>query len=450
MRFRFSSPGTKTPTLRWWMAIVATGILAGIIGAAVDLFSSGVEWLTFGHSVWRHEAGLREIPAWRRVLFPLVAAVISAVIWRWLRHGRRGESAITLPQTSVQAAVRGQELDSQATALDGTAQVLAVSAGLSIGREVTPRLLSAWAAQRLGRRINIEFRDSLTLVASAAGAGLASSYNVPLAGTALTMQLLSQKPERTWRRFVAALVINLIATVVAWPIVGHSTIYTAPRFTLTRWAESVANLEQAGIVLAVLVAVGICGLLAGWLFTWTMKTVLKFVCPTRYLWASIPAVMMAVIAASWFIPQLPGNGRSQVQYLLLNPTLWWVAAVMMIAKIIATGFTLQAGASSGMLTPGLATGAAVGAAIAHLTGFVDEPMLTAIVMAGMATVLGTTQRAYLFAFLFTLELCHPGLVTILAIGISCTLARGLNELREFIQHTRPTRREVGHSQESLN
>ncbi len=87
-----------------------------------------------------------------------------------------------------------------------------------------------------------------------------------------------------------------------------------------------------------------------------------------------------------------------------------------------TALFIRAGAVGGMLTPSLATGVATGASIAllvdRLGGCASVPTLALI---GGAAVLGITQRAPVFAAVFTAELTHPpppiwGMLLLAAVG----------------------------------
>jgi H+/Cl- antiporter ClcA len=127
-------------------------------------------------------------------------------------------------------------------------------------------------------------------------------------------------------------------------------------------------------------------------------------------------------ACSIWLPQMPGNGKSIIlQSLAGGDTLIGVTAAMVL-KPTLTALFIRAGAVGGMLTPSLATGVAAGAFIAlavdRLGGYASVPTLALI---GGAAVLGITQRAPVFAAVFTAELTHPpaeiwGMLLLAAVG----------------------------------
>jgi H+/Cl- antiporter ClcA len=71
-----------------------------------------------------------------------------------------------------------------------------------------------------------------------------------------------------------------------------------------------------------------------------------------------------------------------------------------------------------MLTPSLATGASIALLVERLGGYASVPTLALI---GGAAVLGISQRAPVFAAVFTAELTHPpppiwGMLLLAAVG----------------------------------
>ena len=83
-----------------------------------------------------------------------------------------------------------------------------------------------------------------------------------------------------------------------------------------------------------------------------------------------------------------------------------------------TALFIRAGAVGGMLTPSLATGASIALLVERLGGYASVPTLALI---GGAAVLGITQRAPVFAAVFTAELTHPpppiwGMLLLAAVG----------------------------------
>jgi H+/Cl- antiporter ClcA len=104
---------------------------------------------------------------------------------------------------------------------------------------------------------------------------------------------------------------------------------------------------------------------------------------------------------------------------------------------VLTALFIRAGAVGGMLTPSLATGASIALLVERLGGYASVPTLALI---GGAAVLGISQRAPVFAAVFTAELTHPpppiwGMLLLAAVGAHWV--RLLAARRRRARRTRP-------------
>ena len=131
-------------------------------------------------------------------------------------------------------------------------------------------------------------------------------------------------------------------------------------------------------------------------------------------WLLIPAIAAAGLAigllSHWW-PELPGNGRSVLTVSISSGLTLTSAVILLLLKPLLTALFLRAGAVGGMLTPALATGAAMGSVLA-LSINTWTPLhvsVPAVSLACAAGVLAITQGAPLWAALFVWELARPPL-----------------------------------------
>ena len=94
--------------------------------------------------------------------------------------------------------------------------VLAIGAGMSLGREGPSVQLGACAGQGIGRLSQSSDRglEARTLLVAGAGAGLAAAFNAPLAGVIFGLEEL----QRTFS--AAALLVSITAAVTATAVTG--------------------------------------------------------------------------------------------------------------------------------------------------------------------------------------------------------------------------------------
>jgi H+/Cl- antiporter ClcA len=326
------------------LATVVLGVATGLAGIALSYLLHGVQHLAYGYSpgqIISRETfldGVSASPPWRRLCALVVCGLVGGGGW-WLlfRYGR--------PLVNIKKAVEADDprMPLLSTFCHVLLQIVTVALGSPLGREVAPREAGAAMAGWLGHRLQLAPRDRQILVACAAGAGLAAVYNVPLAGALFTMEVLLGS--FAWWVAAPAVTMSTLAAVVAWIGLGNEHQYQVPAWSIT----------PALIVWA---------LLSGPLFgavAWGYSEIAKRArarAPKRWPLPLLMLINCAVIGVFviWF-PQLPGNGKGAASLSFDNRLGIGLAAVLFALKMIFTTSSLRAGASGGLLTPGLANGA---------------------------------------------------------------------------------------------
>lgn len=401
------------PALRWALAVLAGGLAAGLVGAAMAWLLIQVQVLAYGVRAETLLTDVQAAPPWRRVLAPALGGLLAGLGWWWLRRGGEPlgvEGALDAPGRMGLARPFA----------DAALQLLVVGSGASIGREGAPRLAAGAVADQLAARLRLEPAHARAVIASGAGAGLAAVYNVPLAGVVFALELVL-----AWRPAAAvasALPMSAIATVVAWPVVSTRPTYAFPDVALDP-----AALAWTAAAIPLTAALGLAfGRLAA-ASAWRRPA------PGPWLPAWTAGAGAAVGLASVWLPMLPGNGKDLMQLAFDGQLALAACAVLLVAKPLATALCLRSGATGGLLTPALATGAALGGVAASLLdaagGGVSGAPLVLIAAAG---VLAVTQRAPLFGAVMAWELTRAPLWTIpclLAVAYGSTLLADAAERR---------------------
>ena len=406
------------PWARLALATIAVGVAAGLGALALVLVVHSVEDL-----VWGHASGPfldnRAYPSNRWLPLVVLSAAGVGLSLAWYALRRWGT-----PLVSIKDSMRGTRMPVVGTTLDALIQVVGVALGSPIGKEVAPRQLAAMLADRVAALLGVDRRWVAPLIASAAGAGLAAVYNVPLAGTLFALEILLARVNL--RLAGVALTVNVIATLVARPLVPDTSLYTVPEATSTWW------------VIAVALAIGP---ILGWIgasFTLLMRRLTKDR-PTGWrllLW--LPLTLAAVgLLAVWF-PLLLGNGRAIAQVAFDGSGPIALLLALAVLKYLVTSATLGAGAIGGTLQPSIAIGAALGAAIGLWLGW-DQPQVTALAIVGAAGFLATTMRAPLTAMALVLEFTDTGFTLLVPVTVCVVAALGTAELIDGLSHRRRAR-----------
>ncbi|MDH6197612.1 H+/Cl- antiporter ClcA [Mycobacterium frederiksbergense] len=403
--------------LEFGCSIIVIGLLAGIAGVATTLLLHGVEHLTYRYTFGSLLEGVTDSSPVRRSLGPMIGGALAGLGW-WLL--RRKAEVPTLSAALAEVIPQHRRLPRLTLSLDAALQVLLVGSGASLGRENAPRQLSAVLGDLGTSRWALSARDREILLACAAGAGLAAVYSVPVGGALFATRIML----RTWqpRALGAALITSSLAVAVASPVTHAEVPLTWP-------APQMSYLLTAFALLLAPLALGV-GL--------AFNRLMALVRPVTLIssWVLIPAIaaagLLIGICSVWW-PELPGNGKSILTVSLDSGLTLGSAVVILLLKPLLTAAFLRAGAVGGMLTPALATGAALGSIVAlSINAWTEHPVsVAAVSLTCAAGVLAITQGSPLWAALFVWELARPPWWVLLPFAVAAFAAHALRRVRDL-------------------
>lgn len=382
------SDGDARLTPTFWVLVVATGVLAGLFGILMMMILHGVAHLAFGSSTGDFESEVERASDARRLMAIAAGGAVTGVAWYLLRRFTAGE-----PSDLDDALWTGDgDLSFRRCLLSSAISEVAVGSGGSIGREAAPKLMGAASGSLLARWRHLSPAQRRLLVACGGGAGMAAVYNVPLGGALVSAELLYGS--LSLPVVLPALACSVVATATSWIYLPTSATYTdVPTFHVTTTQIFWALL--AGPVLG-LVSVGHIRLI-GWVSHHRLKG-----------WPSAagPLVAFSLLGLLGFrYPQLFGNGKDMALDAFLGHATIGLLLVLGILKPLVTAMCLGSGATGGLFTPTLSTGAMLGGflglAWSHL--WPGAP-LGSYAMVGAAAMLGAGSQAPLSSLVMVLEL----------------------------------------------
>ena len=387
-----TSGGAGVLTPRFWVMVVLTGIAAGLLGALMMAILFNVQYAAFGyhagslqHGVEQASGGaagrlLADRGSVRRCRVVLAAAVYPGRAVGDRRGGvERRRAAVVPPLPGHLGDLRGRHRDGRLDRPGGRAE--------AAGRRVR---------ERAGRLGGLSAQQRRLLVACGGGAGLAAVYNVPLAGALFTAEILIGSISLPV--MLPAIACSWIATATAWVYLPDRATYPGIpdyRFTgsLMAWAL------LAGPVIG-LVSAGYIRLI-GWVSHHRATG-------TTALFAPVIAFGVLGVIGIWY-PQLFGNGLDMARDAFLSIGGLSLLLALFALKPLVTALCLGSGASGGLFTPTLATGAVLGGApgIAWNLAWPGSPS-GAFAMVGAAAMIGAAMQAPLSGLALVLELTHSG------------------------------------------
>jgi chloride channel protein, CIC family len=387
-----TSQGAGVLTVRFWLAVILAGVAAGLLGALMMALLFNVQYAAFGYREGTLQYGIEHAPALRRIVSLLIAGVFGGVAWFFLRRYTRGESS------EIDEAVWSGNGRLSFRRCLGTSVIseVVIGMGASIGREAAPKLLGGASASVLADWGGLSAQQRRLLVACAGGAGLAAVYNVPLAGALFTAEILIGSI--TLPVILPALACSWIATATAWVYLPNRAIYIGIpdyRFSGSLMTWSLLAGPVIGLISAAYIR------LIGWVSHHRAGG-------TRVLYAPVVAFGLLGVIGIWY-PQLFGNGLDMARDAFLGVSGLSLLLALAALKPLVTAMCLGSGASGGLFTPTLSTGAVLGGGlgVAWSLAWPGSPS-GAFAMVGAAAMIGAAMQAPLSGLALVLELTHSG------------------------------------------
>jgi H+/Cl- antiporter ClcA len=386
---------------------------AAVTGAGCTLFMRAFEL------VLQHRLDPSTIGLWAWVVTPICFLVAVESIKRWAPAAEgSGIPQVIVAARNVGHRARPETMSLVAgstLAVKALALLVALAAGASTGREGPTVHIAAClfviVASLLARVCGIEL-DLRSAIVAGGAAGLAAAFNTPLAGVTFAIEELSGDHFHGIKDFVLMAII--VAALAAKSFTGEYTYF-----------GRLADPSDVSI-LAVL-TIGVLGGAAGALFSTGIIAGQRRLAPLRQ-----GAIGVAVtVLCSWgvlAVATLAGNrvlgpGNEPAGRLVQGEFGGWVTAFP-LAKAAATLLTYWSGVAGGIFAPALSIGAAIGAAVSHLTG----GSVASGAMVGMAAFLAGTIQAPITSFVIIFEMTgHHSFLLPIMMGslLGMLTARGL-------------------------
>jgi CIC family chloride channel protein len=263
--------------------------------------------------------------------------------------------------------------------------MLSMGAGLALGREGPTIQMGAGLGHFMATAFRRNQNDMKTLLAAGAGAGLATSFNAPLAGAVFVLEELV-------RRFDTRMTITTLCASGSAIAVARLLLGNEPDFKLEPLPY--CGFGAVPIFLAM-------GLVAGFLGVAYNRMLLGALATSERLGRWWPVdVRAALVGAAvgllaWFGPGLVGGGDAITQHTLTGSDSLVVLSYVFAIRFVLGPISYAAGTPGGLFAPMLVLGAqsglAAGTLLCRWLPNVAEP--TAFAIVGMAAFFTAVVRA---------------------------------------------------------
>jgi len=406
-----------------YLSILSIGV--GILVAYTALLlRHSIEWVatfwTHG-SVW--ENAIHTLPWYVYLLAPSAAGLLIGWInSRLLERGdKRGVPGVLADLVEQKGRINRKQMVTET--LGGA---ISIGSGASLGREGPTVALGAVIASEIGTRLGLTEQQLRTLVGCGVAAGIAASFNTPIAGVLFALEVILS--DYAMITFSPIVISSVMATVISRSEIGNFPAFLVPEYHLISTWE----------IWIYIVIGAFCGLIA--------TILINSLAPTR-IWLSRlvpkprfrPAVagfLLGVMALA--VPQIMSIGYGTAESILrdhFRPELLGVVlpasaflAIVLFGKLVATVISFAAGFPGGLLGPALFLGTAAGAlcgGIVHsiLPAFTGSAGAYALVACGALTAAALQAPITIMLMVFELTADYHIMLPLMAACITATLVK---------------------------
>ncbi len=392
-------------------------------GAAAVLFLLAINWI--------YRIGLVQLAHQSKTVFlfgSLAILVGSSLIVGWLLNSFcRDAAGSGIPQLKLAFWKDFGQVPWRVVWVKFLAGAISVGGGSSLGREGPSVQLAGALASNLAAVAGEAKQNRRAAAAAGASAGLAAAFNSPLAATTFVLEEIIG--DLNSRMLGSVLLAAVLGALVVHGIVGKQPAFTVTGVESPTWLGYVLT----PVVAALASIVGVYFQRSSLSLRRRMKQSRKI---PGWLIPLFGALITWVLGVSvfWQTGHLGvfSLGYDDLSSALAGDIGWQLAAVLLLAKFIATFSCYGFGGCGGIFSPTLFFGAMIGIVVAGLLGLEfqvtrgDELTLAVV---GMSACLGAVVWAPVTGILIVFEMTQKfSLVPVLMLGalVSQTIARRMS------------------------
>jgi chloride channel protein, CIC family len=371
------------------------GILAGLIAYVLYDLIGLITNLAYYHEWSFH---FRSPEHTQLGLWIIVTPVIGGIIIGFMaKYGSEKIKGHGIPEAMEAVLTSRSRIEAKVAILKPLSAAIAIGTGGPFGAEGPIIQTGGAFGSLVGQLISTTASERKVLLACGAGAGMAATFNTPVAGVILAIELLLF--EFRARSFIPLVIACTLATSVRAVLLGQRSMFSVANVNF-----DVLHGLPFYLILGVLsgfVAVGFTKLLY-----WVEDRFDEL--PIDDLWhPAIGALGLGIIG--YFVPRVLGVGYDTISDILNNNLALKLLILIAVFKTLALVISLGSGTSGGLLAPMFMTSAAVGGVFAMTVNLVfPSAHLSpgAYALVAMAAVFGSASRATFAFIVFAFEITH--------------------------------------------
>jgi H+/Cl- antiporter ClcA len=403
--------GFRIVTVSFLSALV--GLIAGcvafllykLIGLFTNLAFYGQFSLNFGSPRFNH------LGVWV-IFIPIIGGLIVGVMAKYGSPKIKGHG---IPEAMEAVLANRSKIQPRVAILKPISAAIAIGTGGPFGAEGPIIQTGGAFGSLIGQVMHTTASERKVLLACGAAAGMSATFNTPIAGVILAIELLLF--EFKSRSFIPLVIASTLAAAIHMQLLG-----AGPMFKVAAMDFGIPHALPFYALLGV-----ICGLAAvGFtrVLYWVEDLFEKL--PIDELWwPAIGALGLGIIG--FFVPRVLGVGYDTIGDILNGNLALKILIVVMLAKAVALVISLGSGTSGGLLAPMFMSSAAMGGALAlGLNRVFPSAHIAAgaFALVAMGAVFGAASRATFSFIIFAFEITRD-YNSVLPLMLVCVIADGL-------------------------
>src|SRR5580692_2651724 len=399
----------------------AIGLVAGVVAFAlyklIGLFTNLFffhRWSTDFSSAQHNHLG------WMVIVTPVIGGLIVGVMAKYGTSKIKGHG---IPEAMEAVLFNRSRIAPRVAILKPISAAIAIGTGGPFGAEGPIIQTGGAIGSLVGQAFHTTAVERKVLLACGAAAGMSATFNTPIAGVILAIELLLF--EFKSRSFIPLVIASTLATAVHMQLLG-----LGPMFQVGHVDFAIPRALPFYLVLGPICGLAAVGLSKALYWVEDLFEKLPF---DELWWPAIGALALGIIG--YFVPRVFGVGYDTIGDILNGHLVWKILLVVMIAKFAALVIALGSGTSGGLLAPTFMWSAAMGGLFAMAGNYVfPSAHLSpgAFALVAMGAVFGAASRAAFTFIIFAFEITRD-YNSVLPLMLVAVLADGIAML--FMPHS---------------
>jgi len=347
--------------------------------------------------------------SWKfRIWVPAIGGLIVGPLVYFLAREAKGHG---VPEVMEAVVLKSGLIRKRLVVIKALASAICIGTGGSVGREGPIVQIGSAIGSTIGQFLKVSANRMRTLVGCGAAAGIAATFNAPIAGAMFALEIILG--DFGLATFSPIIISAVVATAVSRHFLGDFPAFFVPPYELVSVWEFPLYVTL-GFICA---GVGMAFILV----LYRVEDLFDRFRFPEYLKALVGGLILGVLGLTF--PQVLGVGYGAIDQSLALSYSWWLLVVLVGIKILATSITIGLGGSGGIFAPSLFIGAMAGGAFGIMVhqlfpGVTAQPGAYAIV--GMGAVVSATTHGPLTAILMLFEMTGDYKI-ILPLMITCII-----------------------------